>query len=179
MPYYTYVLGITPLFRIVDSPALIWSVVGFLVINVLLDFAETLQGFEVASLRDRMEGRVRSLIYEKVANFEDISLFEDPQRLNALQLAEQSIPRMQRLALIIGDLMTGFFVPALAISLSIAGWVPPLILDEPTAALDAKSEHEIFAAFREIARDKMAVVISHSLALARSADRIMVPQEAR
>ncbi len=53
------------------------------------------------------------------------------------------------------------------------------VLDEPTAALDAKSEHEIFAAFREIARDKMAVVISHSLALARSADRIMVPQEAR
>jgi ATP-binding cassette subfamily B protein len=54
-----------------------------------------------------------------------------------------------------------------------------LILDEPTAALDAKTEHEVFKVFREMARGRAAVVISHRLALARAADRIVVLEDGR
>ncbi len=49
-----------------------------------------------------------------------------------------------------------------------------LIFDEPTAALDAKTEHEIYQIFRSLVADKMAIVISHRLALSKLADRIVV-----
>ena len=49
-----------------------------------------------------------------------------------------------------------------------------LILDEPTAALDARAEFEIFEQFRRIARGRMAILISHRFATVRMADRIIV-----
>ncbi|MGI0494371.1 ABC transporter ATP-binding protein [Alkalinema pantanalense CENA528] len=49
-----------------------------------------------------------------------------------------------------------------------------LVFDEPTAALDPKNEHEIYSIFQAIARDRMAIVVSHRLALAKMADRIVV-----
>lgn len=49
-----------------------------------------------------------------------------------------------------------------------------LIFDEPTAALDAKTEYEIYQIFRTLATNKMAIVISHRLALCKLADRIIV-----
>lgn len=64
---------------ILSSPVILWSVVGSVAINVLLDSVETLESFEVASLRDRVQGRAKALVYEKVASFEDIALFEDPE----------------------------------------------------------------------------------------------------
>ena len=49
-----------------------------------------------------------------------------------------------------------------------------LILDEPTAALDARSEFEVFRRFKELAHGKTAVLISHRFSSVRMADRIMV-----
>ncbi len=49
-----------------------------------------------------------------------------------------------------------------------------LILDEPTAALDAKSEHEVFERFAELTIGKMALLISHRFSTVRMADRIIV-----
>lgn len=49
-----------------------------------------------------------------------------------------------------------------------------LVFDEPTAALDPKNEHEIYRIFKTIAEGRMAVVVSHRLALAKLADRIVV-----
>lgn len=49
-----------------------------------------------------------------------------------------------------------------------------LILDEPTSALDPQTEHEVYELFREMADGKIAVIISHRLALARIADKIVV-----
>ena len=51
-----------------------------------------------------------------------------------------------------------------------------LVLDEPTAALDARSEHEVFDRFTELARGKMTLLISHRFATVRMADRILVLQ---
>jgi ATP-binding cassette subfamily B protein len=115
--------------EVFGNPTLLWSVVAFVVINVLLDSAETLAGLEIASLRDRLAGRVKWLIYDKVANFEDIALFEDPERLNTLVLAEQSIPKLQRMALTLGNLLTGLFVliPVLVLSATLVWWVPVVI----------------------------------------------------
>jgi len=49
-----------------------------------------------------------------------------------------------------------------------------LILDEPTAALDARAEFEVFQRFTELTRGKMAVLISHRFSTVRMADRIVV-----
>jgi len=49
-----------------------------------------------------------------------------------------------------------------------------LILDEPTAALDARSEYEVFARFAELTEGKMALFISHRFSTVRMADRIVV-----
>lgn len=51
---------------------------------------------------------------------------------------------------------------------------PLLILDEPTAALDARAEHALFESIRELARGRSVVIISHRFASVRSADRIYV-----
>ena len=49
-----------------------------------------------------------------------------------------------------------------------------LILDEPTAALDARSEFEVFQRFKELSAGKTAVLISHRFSTVRMADRILV-----
>ncbi len=49
-----------------------------------------------------------------------------------------------------------------------------LILDEPTAALDARSEREVFERFTELAHGKMTLLISHRFSTVRMADRILV-----
>jgi ATP-binding cassette subfamily B protein len=49
-----------------------------------------------------------------------------------------------------------------------------LVLDEPTAALDARSEFEVFKRFKELSDGKTAVLISHRFSSVRMADRILV-----
>ncbi len=54
-----------------------------------------------------------------------------------------------------------------------------MILDEPTAALDARSEFEVFQRFKELSQGKTAVLISHRFSSVRMADRILVLAEGR
>jgi len=54
-----------------------------------------------------------------------------------------------------------------------------LILDEPTAALDARSEFEVFQRFAELTAGKSALFISHRFSTVRMADRIIVLQNGR
>ncbi|MCD9007943.1 ABC transporter ATP-binding protein/permease [Luteimonas sp. XNQY3] len=54
-----------------------------------------------------------------------------------------------------------------------------MILDEPTAALDARSEFEVFRRFKELSEDRTAVLISHRFSSVRMADRILVLEQGR
>lgn len=54
-----------------------------------------------------------------------------------------------------------------------------LVLDEPTAALDARSEFEVFQRFKELSTGKTAVLISHRFSTVRMADRILVLENGR
>jgi ATP-binding cassette subfamily B protein len=49
-----------------------------------------------------------------------------------------------------------------------------MVLDEPTAALDARAEYEVFQRFSELTKDKTAMLISHRFSTVRMADRILV-----
>jgi len=54
-----------------------------------------------------------------------------------------------------------------------------LVLDEPTASLDAKQEYEIFARFQELTQGKTTILISHRFSTVRMADRILVVEHGR
>ena len=54
-----------------------------------------------------------------------------------------------------------------------------LVLDEPTAAIDAGAEAEVFEHFRELTRNRIAIVISHRFSTVRMADQILVLEEGR
>jgi ATP-binding cassette subfamily B protein len=54
-----------------------------------------------------------------------------------------------------------------------------LVLDEPTAAIDAGAEAEVFEHFRELTRNRIAIVISHRFSTVRVTDQILVLDEGR
>jgi ATP-binding cassette, subfamily B, bacterial len=56
---------------------------------------------------------------------------------------------------------------------------PFVILDEPTAALDARAESRLFERMRELLEGRSVVLISHRFSSVRSADRIYVLHEGR
>lgn len=56
---------------------------------------------------------------------------------------------------------------------------PLIVLDEPTAALDAAAEHEIFTKMRSLAQGRAVLLISHRFSTVRGADRIVVIHQGR
>lgn len=54
-----------------------------------------------------------------------------------------------------------------------------LVLDEPTAALDAEAEHAVFERFRRLAEGRTTIIISHRFPTVRMADRILVLENAK
>jgi ATP-binding cassette subfamily B protein len=54
-----------------------------------------------------------------------------------------------------------------------------LVLDEPTAAMDARAEAQVFEQFRDLARERMVILISHRFSTVRMADEILVIQGGR
>jgi ATP-binding cassette subfamily B protein len=54
-----------------------------------------------------------------------------------------------------------------------------IVLDEPTSAMDAKAEYEVFKKFHELTKGRTAILISHRLSTVRMADRIYVMEDGR
>ncbi|HEX7080912.1 MAG TPA: ABC transporter ATP-binding protein [Gammaproteobacteria bacterium] len=54
-----------------------------------------------------------------------------------------------------------------------------LVLDEPTAAMDAETEAEVFEHFRSLTRNKITILISHRFSTVRRADKIVVMDQGR
>lgn len=121
--------GVGGINTISSSNILLWSVVFFILINIVLDTAETINGFQLAKLKDKLVGGIKRLIFKKVAEFENISLFEDPKLLNNLHLAYGNIQKITQLLNVIINLLTGVFtfIPVFILSFLIAWWVPIII----------------------------------------------------
>ena len=56
---------------------------------------------------------------------------------------------------------------------------PLVIIDEPTAALDARAEYELFSSLHEVLRGRSALIVSHRFSTVRTADRIYVLDHGR
>jgi simple sugar transport system ATP-binding protein len=75
--------------------------------------------------------------------------------------------------------MSGGEKQCLAIARAIHFGARVLILDEPTAALDARAEYEVFLRFSQLVAGRMAILISHRFSTVRMADRIIVLDKGR
>ncbi|WP_182482874.1 ABC transporter ATP-binding protein [Calidithermus roseus] len=73
-----------------------------------------------------------------------------------------------------GQALSGGQWQRIALARALYRDAPVLILDEPTAGLDAEAEAELFLAYRELTRGKTSLLITHRLNTVRMADRILV-----
>ncbi|NJK73745.1 MAG: ABC transporter ATP-binding protein [Richelia sp. CSU_2_1] len=119
-----------PLDLMLSQPVLLWSIVGVLSFKLLDDALDTIGDILTSSQRDRVQGFVQEKVLEKVANFDDIALFENPELLNIVQLAKSGVFRVQQLAFSISMTITGIFtfLPSTGLAVAIAWWVPLAIL---------------------------------------------------
>ncbi|WP_341735441.1 ABC transporter ATP-binding protein [Microcoleus sp. CAWBG640] len=119
-----------PFALMLSQPILLWSIAGVLSLKLVGDSIDSISSFTVTSLRDRLQGAVEGKVLEKVANFDDIALFENPELLNIVELAKTGISRIQQLAFTISMTITGIFIfiPSVSLAAAIAWWVPLVIL---------------------------------------------------
>jgi ATP-binding cassette, subfamily B, bacterial len=131
-----------PLALILSQPILLWSIVGVITLKLIGESLETMNSFAATSLRDRVQGFVEGKVLEKVANFNDIALFENPELLNIVELAKTGVKQVQQLAFSITMTLTGIFtfVPSIGLAATIAWWVPLLMLfsSSPSIYLERK-----------------------------------------
>jgi len=127
--------------------------------------------------------RYHMLLWENIG-LGRVELLEDRQRIEKaarLSLATDVAARLEKgLDQMVGRRFTG------GVDLSGGEWqkvalgraymrdAQLLILDEPTATLDARAEHRVFERFADLTRGKIAVLISHRFSTVRMADRILV-----
>ena len=119
-----------PFALMVAHPILLWSIAGVLSLKLIGDSLETMSSFAATSLRDRVQGFVEGKVLEKVANFDDIALFENPELLNIVELAKTGVSKIQQLAFTLSMTITGvfIFIPSVSLAAAIAWWVPLLML---------------------------------------------------
>lgn len=119
-----------PIALMLQEPLLLWTIGSLIVINLLSDSTNSMTNLAFANMRDRVQGFAQKRVLDKVANFEDIGLFETPKLLNLVQLSEQGIERLKHLSFIIITTLNGLFIliPAVLLSGAIAWWIPLVIL---------------------------------------------------
>lgn len=116
-----------------------------------------------------------------VENMEDTLLMRKVTKQSGLLNTIQQFPNQfdTRLGKLLGDGedLSGGQWQKLALSRALFSKANIIILDEPTASLDPLTELKIFNQFKEITKDKTAIYISHRMAAARLADRILVMKD--
>ena len=118
-----------PIEFILQQPLLLGSIGGLILLSLLNDSIHVITNLIFTSLKDRVQGYVQERVLQKVASFGDIILFETPELLNLVQLAEKGVERLQQLSLILITSMNGLFIfiPAVLLSGSIAWWIPIIL----------------------------------------------------
>lgn len=128
---------------ILSQPKLLWSIAAVVMLNLIVDSVDSISSSLFASLRDRVQGYGQGKVLQKVANFDDIALFETPDLLNLVQLTEKGLQRLQRLSFIVAATLMGIFifVPSVGVSLSIAWWVPLVLIVSSIPSIYVEMTH--------------------------------------
>jgi ATP-binding cassette subfamily B protein len=128
---------------ILSEPKFLWSISGVVLLNLMVDSIDSIGTALFGALRDRVQGYVQGKVLHKVANFDDIALFETPELLNLLELTHKGMQRLQRLSFIVAATLMGvfIFVPSVLLSSSIAWWVPLILLASSTPSIFVEMKH--------------------------------------
>jgi ATP-binding cassette subfamily B protein/ATP-binding cassette subfamily C protein len=149
-----------------------------------------LRDMEIGDLRRRMGAVFQDFVRYQFTAAENVGL-GDPAHVDDRGRIRQAVERAGALPLLDGlpkglDTVLGGWFEA-GHELSAGQWqklavarafmrqeAEVLVLDEPTASIDAEAEHELFQRFRALAAERSAIVISHRFSTVRIADRIAV-----
>ncbi|WP_413165947.1 ABC transporter ATP-binding protein [Capilliphycus salinus ALCB114379] len=134
------IVGDSVLTVLLSNRLLVFSIIGVIFLNLSLESIGTIINVMFSSLEQRVQGYFQQRFLDKVATFADISLFENPELLNIVQLAEKAIGRLQTLAMLLGSGLIGIFtlIPAVAVSFTINWWVPFIVLFASSPAIFIK-----------------------------------------
>ncbi len=129
--------GENPVAFLISQPLLLSSVATLLLLNLINDSINATTSFLFGSLADKVQGFVEVLVLDKIANFEDIALFETPDLLNIVQLTEKGVNRLKELSFRLVQMLQGIFIliPAVLLSSSLAWWVPLILFSFATPAI--------------------------------------------
>ena len=154
----------------------------------------TLNGVNIWDIPNEIYYKIIGAVFQDFANFsfsiKENIILEESSSANAGKLSEiirsvglenqiEALPNRYETYLSKhfdsgGIELSGGQIQNIAIARAIYKDSPVLILDEPTASLDAKAESEIYNNFFNLARNKTTVFISHRLAVSTIADKIAV-----
>jgi ATP-binding cassette, subfamily B, bacterial len=128
---------------ILAEPKLLWSIVITVLLTLIIDSIDSIGTTFFAALRDRVRGYAQGQVLQKVANFDDIALFEMPELLNLLELTEKGMQRLQQLSFIVAATLVGVFtfIPSVLLSASIGWWVPPILLLASIPSIFVEMKH--------------------------------------
>jgi ATP-binding cassette subfamily B protein len=132
-----------PLTILLSNQLLLTAIVITIVFNIAVDSLQPIQTSVFTALRDRVKGAAHGKMLEKVATFDDIALFENPERLNLITLTEEkSLLKLQEITFKLLEIITSMlrFLPSVLLSASIAWWIPLLLIVAfiPTMHFDVK-----------------------------------------
>lgn len=115
---------------ILSNSTLLISICGVIFLSLLLDAIGTVTNMMFSGLQQQVQGYIQKQVLYKIATFADIALFENPELLNIVQLAEKAIGRLQVLSIRLGVMLIGVFtlVPAAIVAVTIAWWLPVVVL---------------------------------------------------
>jgi ATP-binding cassette, subfamily B, bacterial len=112
----------------VSSIYLLLSVM--LIASILADAFPPFVNIIFPNMEDRVQGHIKYSLIKKVSDFKDILIFESPETLNLLKLAERGAQNLKEFSYVLISSLNGFliFLPAVLVSASIAWWIPIIIL---------------------------------------------------
>lgn len=156
--------------------------------EILLD-GINLAEYDIVDLRERIGVIFQDFVRYQVTareniGFGQISALEDEARIRAASMRGGANEVIEKLAEGYDTMLGRWFEKGaelsggqwqkIALGRAFMRDSEVLVLDEPTAALDAQREYEIFQSFRELTEGRIALLISHRFSTVRMADRIIV-----
>ncbi|GGR76615.1 HlyB/MsbA family ABC transporter [Deinococcus seoulensis] len=116
----------------------------YLVLNIVTDSFQTVMGLYMDNLRDKTRYFAKKDLMERVSAVEDISIFEDPGKLDTLLLAEEGVKKLWELNASAIRLFIGVagLLPSLLVLFGAAWWIPLLVLAFAVPSIYAQGEIE-------------------------------------
>ena len=149
---------------------------------------------DVHDLRERMAAVFQDFVRYQFSAAENIGLGNPSEVANRKRIEEAArrggaLPLIDSLPQRFDTVLGGWFETGhelsagqwqkLAVARAFMRDAEVLILDEPTASIDAEAEHDLFQRFRHLAAERSAIIISHRFSTMRIADRVAVLHSGR